>query len=857
MKHMKLVALLLSFLICIETPLVAFASNYTTTNDILKEEISQTPDNKVTESNTASPASSVSDTSSNQNTKALSIFYVKQKITNNSLNAASINLDNKNSLTQKISNKLYTGQAILLTAAYTAQNSNLESVQEEIKWTTSNGSIKFKNQSAIIIPSKSGTLTVTASTKTQTANFKLQISGPVLTLNHSSTNLHMGEKAKLQATALPTSTITWTTSNSKIASISTTGEITAVKPGTATITATANNISTKCTVNVTKPTLTLEKKTLTVYMKNPVTLKATALPSSKITWSSSNKKIATVSSKGKITGKKTGTVTITATANGIKKTCKVKIKNPSLTISSTNINVIAGYSYQLSSKTRPAKKVKWSSSNKKIATVSSDGIVTGKKAGTVTITASFSGIKKTCEVTVEKNIFVLNKTSKTLLVGNNLTLNMPDNSMDVTYEITQASNDEVITLNTDDRNCTVSALKAGTATITATTYPTRNGVEVTCTSTCTIQVINSGVSPQQSSCAVGLTKEFSLINGSKQGTSIQNIKWASSKTDIAVIDSSTGVATAKKKGTTTITATVTYSNQTTQSFQSTLKVSSPSFSASKATLALNCDYKLTLSGSNNYSDIVWISSNPSVATASTDGTITAYRTGTCTISATIDDKKLDFVLTVSNPYLRTSYKSLSKGKTTTIKVSGKKNTSKVKFTSENTSVATVSKAGVVKAKNCGNTNIIITVDGKELIYSVSVATQTALNATKTARSIINSSTYSQSYRMTQGFYDCSSLVFRAYKKSTSLLGGSSSWAPTAAMEASYLESRGKVISYQWVDKSQLLPGDLIFYGNSPNGRYKGISHVSMYYGNGLCVEKPLRDYTYNANNVVMIARPTK
>lgn len=607
----------------------------------------------------------------------------------------------------------------------------------------------------------------------------------------------------------------------------------------------------------TKPSLILEKKTLTVYLKYPVKLNATVTPSAKITWTSSNKKIATVSSTGKITGKKTGTVTITATANGIKKSCKVRIKNPSLSISSSNINVIAGYSYQLSAKARPVQNVKWKSSNKKIATVSSDGIVTGKKPGTVTITASFSGIKKTCVVNVEKNIFVLNKTSKTLFAGNEFTLNMPDTSSYVEYEITQSSEEDVVEINTDNNTCTVTALTPGTATITATTYPVRNGEEVTCTSTCNVTVLSSGISPQQSSCSVGLTKQFSLVDGNIGGTSIQSIKWSSTKTDVAAIDSSSGIATAKKTGTTTISATVTYTNQTTQTFKSTFKVSSPSFSASKATLALNSYYTLILRGYNSYSDIVWSSSNPSVATASTDGTITTYKTGTATISADVDGKKLNFVLTVSNPYLKTTYKSLSKGKTTTIKVSGKKSTSKVKFSSKNTSIATVSKTGVVKAKNCGNVDIIITVDGKELVYSVSVATPTALYAVKKAHSIINSSSYSQAYRMTQGYYDCSSLVFRAYKKSTFLLGGYSSWAPTAAAEASYLESRGKVVSYQWVDKSQLLPGDLIFYGNSPNGRYKGIYHVSMYYGNGLCVEKPLRDYTYNSGNVVMIARPTK
>ncbi|RDU22924.1 Ig-like domain-containing protein [Anaerosacchariphilus polymeriproducens] len=609
-----------------------------------------------------------------------------------------------------------------------------------------------------------------------------------------------------------------------------------------------------------KPALTLNRKALTVYLKNPITLKATTKPTSKIKWKSSNKKIAVVSTNGKITGKKTGTVTITASANGLKKTCKVKIKKPTLSINSNSINVIDGYNYQFNAKTKPAKtssKIIWSTSNKKIASISSKGIITGNKPGTATITAKFCGIKKTCKVNVEKNIFKLNKTSKTLLAGDTFTLNMPGTSLDVDYKISQSSEGHVVILDQKNNSCSVTALNAGTATITATTYPIRNGKKVTCTSSCTLKILASGISPQQSSCAVGSSKQFTLINGEKLGTAIEDIKWTSSNSDVVTIDSTSGIATAKKTGTANITAVVTYANNTSTQFTGVIKVSSPSLSSYKYTLALHSSYKLKLTGTNNFSDIKLSSSSPDVATISSDGMITTYKAGTTTITAIVDEKKLDFLLTVSNPYLKTNYKALTKGKTFTIKLNGKNKLSKVKFSSDNKSVATVSKSGVVKAKNYGNANIIITVDGKELKYFVSVVSKTALNATKKAKSIIDSSIYSQTYRMKQGYYDCSSLVFRAYNKNTVLLGESFEWAPNAAKQAKYLENHGKVLSYKWINNTHLLPGDLIFYGNKNNGRYKGIYHVAMYYGNKLCVEKPLRTYTYNKRNIVMIARPIK
>lgn len=893
MKRFKLIALSLSFLLCIELPMTTIASNNTIVateredeisendSDIDSEQILQTEDystivednisdntsnpnqpsiidtDKINSDSNITPDTNDPDSSLNQDSqpsKTLSIYYVKPNISTFAVKTDSIDVNSD--LTRKVPSTLFTGQPFMVTAVFENENTILEPVQEDVEWSVDHGTVTSQNQTAIITPSQSGMITVTVSTKSQTASYQFDITASSLALNKNRSTLYEGENITLNATTVPTSNITWTSSDSNIASVSKSGKVIAKKKGTAVVTATANNLTATCTIQVNKPSLTLNKKALTIYLKNPVYLKATVKPANTITWSSSNTKIATISSKGKIKGKKPGTVTITARANGIKKSCKITIKKPKLTLDSSEINVIAGYSHQLNTKTRPSNKnISWSSANKKIATVSSDGTITGIKTGTTTISASFSGITRTCKVTVEPNNYTLNKKSKTLLVGDTVSLSMPKTALDVSYTITQTTSNDVVSASSNNQTCTITALKPGTAKITATVKPIQNGKEIICTSTSTIRVTNTGISPQQSSCSVGFTKQYTLHNADKPETTIQSISWTSSKPEVASINSS-GLATGKKKGTTKLTATITYADHSTAQYTSTLKVSSPTFSSKATTLALGCSYYIGLKGTNSYSDIEWNTSNPNVATVAVDGTITTYKKGTTQISAIVDGKTLNFNLTVSNPYLKTTYKSITKGKTFPIKVYGKKSSSTVKFTSDNKSIATVSKDGVVTGRNYGNANITVTVDGKEFTYFISIATQTALNATKTARSIINTSTYSQAYRMNQGYYDCSSLVFRAYKKNTALLGGWPSWAPTAAAQANYLANRGKVVSYQWVDKSQLLPGDLIFYGNAPNGRYKGIFHVSMYYGEGLCIEKPFRDYTYNANNVVMIARPT-
>lgn len=120
----------------------------------------------------------------------------------------------------------------------------------------------------------------------------------------------------------------------------------------------------------------------------------------KVTWSSSNKKIATVSSKGKVKAVKTGTATIKARVGGKTYSCKIKVEPPS--ISKTKLTITKGKTYTLKMN-GTKQKVTWSSSNKKIATVTSKGKVTAVKAGTVTIKAKVGSSETySCKVTVQE-----------------------------------------------------------------------------------------------------------------------------------------------------------------------------------------------------------------------------------------------------------------------------------------------------------------------------------------------------------------------------------------------------------------------------------------------------------------------
>lgn len=193
-------------------------------------------------------------------------------------------------------------------------------------------------------------------------------------------------------------TPSWKSSNKKVATVSKAGKVTGKKAGKAKITATIGKKKYTCTVTVKKKP-TLSKTSVTIRKGKSVTLKLNNAPA-KVTWSSANKKVAKVSSKGKVTGVKKGTTTIYAKCSGKKYSCKVTVKgDPKLNATSITLNT--GKTYKLSL-VDAVKSVSWSSSNKTIAKVNSKGTVTAVAAGTTYIKAKSNGKTYKCKVTVKK-----------------------------------------------------------------------------------------------------------------------------------------------------------------------------------------------------------------------------------------------------------------------------------------------------------------------------------------------------------------------------------------------------------------------------------------------------------------------
>ena len=186
----------------------------------------------------------------------------------------------------------------------------------------------------------------------------------------------------------------WYSSNKKVAIVDKYGKVTIVGKGTATITAKVGSKKYKCIVKAVNPKINKTEKTLIKGKKYDLKISGT---SSKVAWSSSNKGVAKVSSKGKVTAVKKGTAVIIAKVNGKTMYCTINVVNKG--IAQSSIAVYKGRTYQLI--TYGISDIKWNTSNKTIATVNNNGLVTGNKKGTISIYAVADNKTYTCTVAVK------------------------------------------------------------------------------------------------------------------------------------------------------------------------------------------------------------------------------------------------------------------------------------------------------------------------------------------------------------------------------------------------------------------------------------------------------------------------
>lgn len=226
-----------------------------------------------------------------------------------------------------------------------------------------------------------------------------------ITLSKKNFALKVKKSTTLKATVTPKNAtnknVVWKSSNTKVAAVNQDGKVYAKKTGTATITCTSKeNAKISASVKVTVADLKLNKTKGTLSSGKTTKLKAKVYgKSKKVTWKSKNSKIASVSKSGVIKGKNHGKTVITASANGVSTTFTVTVKAKAPRTKYVRYTIRKGKTFKLIPRVSGAsKKVTWKSSHKKIATVSKNGVVKGKKRGKTTISLTANG--RTSKVTI-------------------------------------------------------------------------------------------------------------------------------------------------------------------------------------------------------------------------------------------------------------------------------------------------------------------------------------------------------------------------------------------------------------------------------------------------------------------------
>ena len=316
--------------------------------------------------------------------------------------------------------------------------SPFNATNKKVIFKSGNTSVASVTETGVVTAHKAGNTKVTVVTddggKTATCDVtvvakKYPVTG--VKLNSTQEKLGVGETITLTATVTPSTatdkTVSWSSSNTSVATVSQNGEVSALKKGTTTITVTTKDGGKTATCKITVEdkvypveSVTLDKSTYEMTVGDNVTLKATVNPSNAtdktVSWSSNNTSVATVSQNGVVTAKKKGTAKITVTTNDGNKTaeCIITVTDKvypveSVTLDKSSWEMIVGEDITLVATINPSnatdKTVVWNSSNTSVATVSQNGVVTAKKEGTAKITVTTNDGNKTaeCMITVIKN----------------------------------------------------------------------------------------------------------------------------------------------------------------------------------------------------------------------------------------------------------------------------------------------------------------------------------------------------------------------------------------------------------------------------------------------------------------------
>ena len=560
--------------------------------------------------------------------------------------------------------------------------------------------------------------------------------------------------AKVQPIDTAFQDVTWKSSNTKVATVDNSGNVTAVGNGTCKITATttdgySSSGSSDVTVDIKAESINLDKTSLDfTNLGVNEKLKADVSPSFStinrpVKWSSSDTNVAKVDNDGNVTPVGNGTCKITATTtDGTNKTAscdvKVDIKAESINfnISSYKITDLAqtpSFTAKILPENTANKKVIWKSSDTSIATANpSTGVIKAVSNGTCKITATTTdgtNLSASMDIIVDikaKSV-ALDKTSMQITSKNSI------NKLVATVTPSQAnqkvawssSNGKIATVDSKGR---VKAVSNGKCKIIATTTDGTNRT-ASCDVTVDVKFV-TGISFDFNSYTITNVNQTPVFNPNITPSDAEdkNVRWSSSNTKVATVSSS-GVIKAAGNGTCKITATTTDGTNLSASFNITVNIKATKITLDKTKIELTTGKeteKITSSIEPSIANkaVKYTSSNTSIATVSSDGVVTAVGSGTCRIIATTTDgskvtASCDVTVNIKTTGMKLDKTNYTFNKAETIKINPvitpSKASKKLTWTSSNTKVAIVSSDGKVTPVGKGTCKITATTtDGTNL-----------------------------------------------------------------------------------------------------------------------------------------------
>jgi trimeric autotransporter adhesin len=655
-----------------------------------------------------------------------------------------------------------TGTSEHLAAIGTLTDSSTEDVTSQVTWTSATPTVATVNAAGIASGLTVGTSTISAHLGNLSANTTLTVRNVTLVsiaISPANPNLPKGEIEAFVVTGTfdDSSTqdlsgqVTWSSSASAVASITPTGQATAVAIGQATITAARGAITDTTVLTVTPAALlsisvtpagaTLPKGESRQFTATGNYSDSTTVDlSNQVTWASSASAVASISTSGLAAGVATGNTSITGTFGGVTGSTALTVSPAallSIAVTPAAPNLAAGLmqqftaagTYSDATTVDLTNQVTWSSGTPAVATITSAGMAMAMAQGQTSIGASLGAVAGSTELTVspaalmEIDIVPFNPTIFDGKTESFMAMGMyTDNSMqDLTGQVAWTSSAPAVA--TIDPTGLATGLSAGSTAITATLG------DMSGTTLLTVQpasLVSISIVPSDSSLPKGGTHQFAAIgnfsDGSTQDLSSE-VAWSSSNPAAAGI-SATGLVTGVSAGGSTIGATLGVLTASTQ-----LSISSPTLvsiavASPGPILSQGGTEQLTVTGvftDGSTQDltraVAWTSSNPSVATITSSGVAAGIASGSASITAMFGNLGGTTALTVTsvnlvsiaiNPANSGLHPGQAEGFTATGVFSdgtSRDLSGQVAWTSSAPAVATITASGVASAVSAGSTSI--------------------------------------------------------------------------------------------------------------------------------------------------------